>query len=234
MKIFQLAVFLLMWSGLAPAGEIVVDMLLYQKGELGIDPYPSRILMNEDFMRMDEGGNSGNFLLFDRGKQHIYSVTHDDKTVFEIPMREVKLQSPEKLHKKTEKKASEDMPTVAGMQPQHYQLSVNGIECYNVIAIGELLPVAQQALREFRRVLAGEHARVLPQIPADMRNSCEMALHTFYPEWQLEFGLPIHEWDTEGSNQSLINYKSGISVNAELFELPKGYQYYSTDNVPTR
>lgn len=221
----------LIWSGVATGGEITGTLLLYQKSEPGIEPYLSRLIVTNKFMRMDEGDDNGNYLLFDRKKRHIYSITHDDGTVFEIPPRKVGLESPEVLNRTTKKLDSGDMPDVAGKQPEHYRLSVNGEECYNVIAVSGLLENAVDAMRDFRVVLAGEHARALPFVPADMRNACEMALHTFNPEWQLEFGLPIQEWDGQGNSQSLINYKSKILFDEQLFELPEGYQHYSTDSL---
>jgi hypothetical protein len=226
-----LTLILLIWTSIASSGEITGTMLLYQKSEPGIDPYLSRLIITDKFMRMDEGEDPGNYLLFDRNKRHIYSITHDDRTVFEIPQRQVRLEPPEVLNRVTKKVDSTDMPKVAGKQPEHYRLNVNGQECYNVITVSGLLENAVDVMRDFRVVLAGEHAKALSFIPADVRNICEMALHTFHPEWQLEFGLPIQEWDDLGNSQSLINFKGEILFDEQLFELPEGYQHYSTDSL---
>jgi hypothetical protein len=62
-----------------------------------------------------------------------------------------------------------------------------------------------------------------------MQQPCDLALHTFHSGWQLQFGLPIQEWDEAGSGQVLVDYKEGYPVEEKLFELPEGYRHYDTD-----
>lgn len=219
----------LLWCGLAVGSEVSASMLLYHKAEAGVEPYPSRILVTDRFMRMDEGSNDGNYVLFDREKRHIYSITHEERTIFEIPKRAVQIEPPDELRREQEEVTAQNVPQVAGKQPRRFRLSVNGQLCYNVIAVDGVMEQAVTALREFRLVLAGEHAKALLFMPADMRNPCDMALHTFHPGWLLEFGLPIHEWDEMGNSQSLRDFRPAVAVDVRLFELPAGYRQYSTD-----
>lgn len=222
----------LFMAGLAAGGAAVaaesVDILMYKVMEPGVGIYDSRVLVSPKFMRLDDGVDSGDFALFDRNKKVIYSVSHEDRTVFEIPSREVTVQPPEPIVRSVETIAlEEDTPRVAGQQPVNYQLSVNGETCYNVVTVEGVLPDYLKAMKAFRKVLAGEHALALPSIPADMRDNCDLARHTFAPDWQLQFGLPIQEWDELGGGQSLIDFKTGQRVDDKLFQLPEGYQHYS-------
>ncbi|MEJ2407732.1 MAG: hypothetical protein P8171_26445 [Candidatus Thiodiazotropha sp.] len=214
------------------AADVDSTMLLYQAQEPGAGSYPSRILVTERYVRMDDGVDQGDYLVFDRKTHLISSVTHDDQTVFEIPEREITLPSPLKLELRTAEVALQgDAPKVAGKAPHHRELYVNDKLCYSVVAVPGLMDDAVAALREFRQVLAGEHAHTLPRIPADMQEPCDLALNTFHPEWQLQFGLPLQEWDGKGNRQVLMDYKEGFKVDEKLFSLPKGYQHYNSDQL---
>ena len=124
-----------------------------------------------------------------------------------------------------------DAPAVGGKQPQQHQLYVNDELCYSVVVVPGLMDDAVAALSDFRRVLAGEQAKALPRIPADMQKPCDLALNTFHADWQLQFGLPIQEWDELGNGQVLMDFREGMAVDEALFSLPQGYQHYSTDSL---
>jgi hypothetical protein len=230
---FMLAATAVVWSLSAPlqAADIGTTMLLYQAQEPGVGSYPSRILITERTVRMDDGVDEGDYLLFDRKSRLISSVNHSDQTVFEIPAREVSLESPVKLERRSEQVATKGAPPVGGKVPQHHRLYVNSKLCYSVVAVPGLMSDAVAALSDFRLVLAGEHAKVLPRTPADMQEPCDMALNTFHADWQLQFGLPIQEWDEAGNGQSLMDFKEGFAVDEALFELPQGYRHYTTDSL---
>jgi len=208
-------------------------MLLYQEIEPGIEPYPSRILVTDGYLRMDDGTAQGNFVLFDRERLRIHSVNHEDRTVFEIPARPVELKSPiplERRHQRVEPESAP--PKVGGRQPEYYRLYVNDKRCYDVVAVPDLLKPAVAALKEFRQVLAGEHARVLPAVPADLHEPCDLALNTFAPTWPLAFGLPIQARVLDGRGRVLVDFRERFEVAQALFELPEGYQVYGAGDVP--
>lgn len=208
-------------------------MLLYQVTEPGLKPYPSRIIVTSDYMRMDDGEAQGDFLLFNRRSDIVYSVTHSDGTILEIHPRPVTVKSPLPLQMAaTEVAADKGMPQVGGGLPHHYRLTVNGKLCYQVIAVQGLLDDAVQALRAYRKVLAGENARVLPHIPQDMSDPCDLALNTFAPDWQLKFGLPIREWNPQGKGQQLIDFNADYVAAPSLFVLPHGFRHYTPEDTP--
>lgn len=222
---------LMLFSFPALAEDVESVMLLYQAHEPGIAPYASRILVTGRYVRMDDGMDEGDYLIFDRQSRLISSVAHKDQTVFEIPSRAITLEPPMALERRTEQVEVGKAPKVAGIQPQQHQLYVNDTLCYSVVAVPGLMKDTVQALRDFRQVLAGEQAKALPTIPADMQLPCDLALNTFHYDWHLEFGLPIQEWDEAGKGQMLMDYKKGFKVDEKLFELPQGYQHYSTDTL---
>lgn len=213
------------------AADVQSVMLMYQAHEPGVGQYPSRILVTDRYVRMDDGIDSGDYLIFDRKRRLISSVTHDDETIFEIPAREVEQQPPMPLKLRTARVKQENAPAVAGKTPEHRQLYVNDTLCYSVVSIPGFMDDTVQALSSFRRVLAGEHAKVLPRLPADMQEPCDLTLNTFEPEWQLRYGLPMQEWDEKGNRQVLMDYSQSFLVDESLFELPEGYRHYDTDDL---
>lgn len=219
---------LLLISAVAWGQEQQATMVLYQVMEPGFEPYSSRLIVTPRHLRMDDGDGDGSFVLFDRKQNIIYSVTHSDRTVLEIHPQPVAVESPIPLERKHVRvTADEALPAIAGKAPQQYHLSVNGELCYETVAVDGLLPDVVEALTAFRLVLAGENARILTDVPADMQDPCDLALSTYAPGWQLQFGLPIQERDTQGKGQLLLDYSTDYPVEEGLFSLPMGYQHYA-------
>ncbi len=207
------------------------SLLIYQQQEAGVEPYNTRIIVTKDYLRMDDGADEGDYLLYDRKQHRISSVTHDDETVFEIPPRKVKQKPPMKLQRRSSEIKMDKPPMIGKEKPHHHQLLVNDKACYNVIAVKGLLPDVRQVLIDFRTTLSGEHAKLLPRLPADQQEPCDLVRNIFYPGWQLEFGLPIQEWDEQGRGQILVDYKATIPLDDKLFTLPQGYRHYTTDDI---
>lgn len=207
------------------------SMLIYRQQETGIESYNTRILVTERYVRMDDDEDDGDYVLFDRKQGLISSVTHGDGTVLEIPARKVTQEPPMKLNRRSSEVQLENAPDVGKQAPHHYRLFVNDAACYNVVAVKGLLEETRQALIAFREVLSGEHAKLLPRLPADQQDPCDLARNTFHPAWQLEFGLPIQEWDEQGRGQLLLDYKERVELDDQLFTLPADYRHYTTDDV---
>ena len=216
--------------GLNQAVAGTATMLMFQKQEPGLPAYPSRAIVTDRYLRLDDGVAQGDFVLFDRRARTIYSVTRDDETVFVIPPRSVDIPPPVKLDmQSTRVDDGDEVPTIAGRTPQHYRLSVAGKTCYDVVAVSGLMDGVVSAMGEFRQVLAGEHAKTLPFIPADMQEPCDLAINTFAPNWLLKYGLPVQEWDKQGNRRALLNFDPAFEVQDGLFKLPEGFRRYSSD-----
>lgn len=226
---------LLAWAlaGSAVAAELHGAMLLYQVTEPDLEPYTSRIMVTPAYLRMDDGSDDSGYLLFDRQSKVIYSVSHGDRTVLEVHPQPVTAAPPLRLQRAREEVTTpEPLPLVAGRQPHQYRLTVNGAVCYNLITVAGVMDDAVAALRAYRLTLAGENARVLPQVPAEMQDPCDLALNTFAPQWQLEFGLPIREWWTDGRSQQLLDFTDDYPMDAGLLRLPPDYQHYTPGTQP--
>jgi hypothetical protein len=204
-------------------------MLKYMVSEPGLEPYPSRIIITEKMVRMDDDDAEGDYLLFDREKQVISSVTHEDGTVFEIPQRELPKQSPINLKRDHTLQVEEQAPEIGGKQPHQLRLFVNEKLCYDAVVVPGLLPDSVKALRDFNRVLAGEQGKMLNDLPGELVEGCDLALHTFHPEWVLESGMAIQEFDVSSQRgRLLVDIEQEFKADSGMFILPSDYKHYST------
>ena len=194
----------------------------------GIKPYNTRFVVNADYMRIDDGPGSHDFILLDRKKRKIYRVDSQERQIMVVDTKPVKVTPPFDL-KLSEKElgAMKGAPTVGGRQPMRYQFSAKGELCYDVVAVPGLMDDALKAMREFRQILADDSTITLNLIPADLQNACDLARNTFAPTRHLDHGFPIEEQRKDGYRRSLQTFDLHFKPKAGLFDLPKGYKTFS-------
>lgn len=195
----------------------------FMEREEGIDPYRVRMLVTADYLRMDEGRDSDDFLLFDRRKKIIYSVTHADQSILRIPHRGDLLAQESTLDFGLREHSNADMPDFNGKKPRHLAFTANAKTCYEVVAVEDFLPEAVQAMREYLLTLSGEQIVNLNKTPVEMRSDCMLANLIYKPVRHLEHGFPLREWDYKGYVRELLDY-GREQVSAELFRLNPSYR----------
>ncbi|NIP71890.1 MAG: hypothetical protein GWO16_02115 [Gammaproteobacteria bacterium] len=198
-------------------------MLLFQETEPGLEPYATRMLINDAYVRMDDGNAASDYVLFDRDDETVYSVSHANRSILVIHSKPVLGESPIPLEMDARRSKHPNAPPVAGHQPVQYTLLVNGQSCSQVMVVPGMLQEGIMALREFRRVLAGQHAENLPKTPEEMLDPCFVAYHVFAPVQHLQYGFPIQQWDSQGVGRSLVDYDEAFKTDSELFVLPESY-----------
>jgi hypothetical protein len=212
-------------EGKAPAASPSTHlMLLFQEQEPDVDPYTTRVIVTDNYMRMDDGKGARDFVLFDRRDRTIYSVSYDNRATLVIHHKRIKVDSPIPLTIDARKVAHPDAPPVGGHKPVQYDLLVNGKSCTKLVAVPGLLQGALKAMREFRRALAGQHAENLSKTPVDMLDPCFVADAVFAPVRVLQYGFPIRQWDANGKKRTLVDYDTDFKVDPSLFRLPKGFR----------
>lgn len=204
-----------------PGGDL---MLLYMESEPGVEPYQSRLLINKDYMRMDDGKDEGDYTLYDRNKQTIYSVTHGEQSILKLEQVTTKNRIKRKLILDAVKLHDKDVPKVEGKSPVQYRLLVNNKSCSTIYAVKGLHPEAIAALREFRRILASVHLSKLNNTPSEMRDECFLAHEVQVPGRILQYGLTVYEASLSGFKRILVDYKNGVKHNPLLYKLPKAYR----------
>ncbi len=193
----------------------------------------TRAIVTQKFLRIDDGDDAGDFLLFDRARRVIYVTNSLDKRILVIKARAAELTPPTPFEQRVEK-SQESYPNVAGRKVIHYRLFTNGEKCFDVYAAAGLLTDAQQALREYRMTLAGEQAVTAKFTPPEFQSACDLANNVFLPARHLEYGFPVRQQDLTGARRQLLDYKTGLDVAPSLFELPPGYRRFTLGDMRKR
>jgi len=206
-------------------------LLVYQVQEPGVDPYKSRIIITDEYIRLDDNDDGNDFVLVNRKDKTVYSVSDDNDSILVVKHRPVTLKAPIELYPETVRKTDENAPKIDGRELVHYIFKINGEACQDATIAEGLLIEATAAIAEYRHILAGQHATTFKSTPADLQNACDMAMHIFQPDRYLKFGLPVEERDYTGYKRSLIDFDDAYEVNPALFTLPAEYKQFSIDEL---
>ena len=212
-----------------------VTRIVFAEMDISTEPYMSRAIITPDFLRMDYNKDDDDFILFDRKSGIIYSVVHGEKNIVVVKPLEVSIEPPIELSVEVVKGTlDKDIPEVEGKKPEYFQYKVNGKVCYETITVKGLLPFANKVHKQYLKTLAGEHARVLTQIPADQLDACDLAANIYHYQMKFDNGFPINEWHGEYSNgyrRQVVDFEEGFKVAPELLKLPEGYNRYSPSDM---
>lgn len=202
-------------------------LLVFEEQEPGVDAYATRMVLNNRYLRIDDGLDDNEFVLFDRDKRVIYSVSAVRKTILTVQPAAVEPKLPFEVRLIEERQKDGDLPAVGGKAPVRYRFSANEQPCYEVVAVPGLMPPAVTALREYRRVLSQEHAAHVHKIPAELQDACDLAMNVTAPARHLDLGFPAYLRSVTGRVRRLVDYNERYVAAPDLFKLPEGYSRLS-------
>ena len=211
-------------STTAPAVPTVSATVVYLSDhEQGGEPYRTRMIVTPGFLRMDDGEDGRDFILFDRADATIYSVSSGDRQVLVMRRQKVDIEPPVRLIRNVLVDTA-PFPAVGGHKVAHYELMTNRQRCYDLYAADGLLPDVVLALRQYRYALAGQQAATLAVTPSEFQTPCDMDNNVFLPARHLDYGFPVRLVDMTGRMTQLLDYKTGFRASGDLFKLPADYQ----------
>lgn len=205
----------------------------FSETENNLSEQTTRMLVTKNYLRIDDGTNGKDFLLFDRKNKIIYSTNSLDQRTLVIKAQALSIKSPIKLEN-TIKNIPTDAPSIEGNKVTHLQLSTNKTICYDLFAVPGFLPDVTTALKEYRQALAGEQGAVIDTMPAEMLQACDLANNVFHASRHLEHGFPIRLKETNGRFRELVEYKKNIKIDAGLLKLPEGFSKFTTEEIRSR
>jgi len=208
-------------------------MLLFDVIEPGVDDYQTRLIITSDYIRIDENTDENNFVLVERKKDTVYSVSDDNDAILVVKKLPVDIESPVALEVSIDRSeiSGEGVPDVGGRSVVQYEFKVNDKVCHQALIAEGLLPQATKAMAEYRFILAGQHASTMQSVPDDVNNACDLAEHIFYPDRHLQFGLPIQERDPKGNKRTLVDFNNTFVADKKLFVLPADFGRFSIDEL---
>lgn len=238
------ATVLLVACGEKPADEKVVPavtgqaqdnklhiLLRYENDERGIEPYESRMVITDDFIRIDDDENPLNFVLVDRKAAVVYSVVDENDTILVVKKMSVDIKPPMEIKLSEQRLEEDNVPRIDGKKAVQYIFEVNGVVCYQAVVAEGLMPEAASALQEYLSILAGQHAATLQNVPADQITACDISINIFNPGRHLKYGLPVREWDGKSYRRQLVEYDDDYDIPAGLFDLPKEFKRFTIQDM---
>lgn len=206
-------------------------VLEFQEVEQGSEPYPTRMLITDEYIRIDEAGEEEGYVLFDRKNGRIFSVLHESEQIMVVDPLKPLSDPPDNLQLHEQVIIDEKAPSVGSSQPIHYQFYANDTLCYHVIALDNFLPEATRALQDFQNILAAQQQETLDSTPKELQTPCYLANYIYAAGHYMSKGFPFEQWDIQGYRRSLINFEKGRQVDKSLFKLPQGYEFFSVGGV---
>jgi hypothetical protein len=211
------------------AADLTATALYFEESERGVDPYGSRMLINADFLRLDDGMDGSDFILYDRNARVIYSVAHAEKNILRINHHPVEIEPPYELKLVDDLRKDGSAPLIGTGQPEHHVYMVNSQRCFDAVLVPGVLDEEAKALSEYLEVLAGEQARNLFKTPVEFQGPCMLSNLIFNAGKHLERGFPIQETSNTGYSRYLVDYRKGEGIDPGLFTLPADYGRFTLE-----
>lgn len=204
-------------------------LMIFSEREAGSPKsFRTSMFVNKNYLFLADSRSRNDFILLDRARKTIYSVTNGDKTILVIESRPVTIKPPIKIDYEEKSQPSAAIPMVQGRHAYHYRYFANGKQCYDSVTIDpDFMPDVARAMREFRTILAGEHAKSVGRIPSDMYDACDLAVNVFYPTRHIAHGIPLREWDQNGYQRFMLDFKLNFKLKKSLIKMPADYKRYS-------
>ncbi len=191
--------------------EMIV--LRYVDQDPGDSPYPTRILVTPDHLRMDGGEDGGDFILLDRRQRQVINVMHDNRLALVFSPGEVP-PAPAGWDARLDQ-------SDAARGTRRYRLRVRDVVCSEGIAAAHAVPDAARALAEMKVILAATQYRVWQATPREMQHECDLANQVWETGTTLQLGLPLEEREFSGRTRRFES-ESRQPLRPELFRLPAG------------
>ncbi len=219
-----IACLLLLYSFSTTAENIKSLVLFYDEVEEGVGAQKARYIINDQYMRIDDGDNEADYILFDVNKKFIYSINHEDKTILNIKNRQWSL--PEfDFNVSIQQSIVKDAPRVFDKPVHVYSVKVGQKTCTKVFLIKDAYPEEMKVLHKYQLVLSGQQISTLANTPQELHNPCFLVDQVYHTGDYYKSGLPIQISYSRNYAKFLKDFKK-MEIDKKLFMLPQGYQEY--------
>ncbi len=208
------------------SGTVAATLLLFEEAESGVAPYNVRMLVTERYIRIDDGPDASDFVLYDHAENRVYSVLPDNRQIFVVEPMGSYISASADLALREEYVEDEDMPAIAGIPTRYFRFFADDRLCYHVVAADGFLPEVSEMLVAYQNLLATQQQEVREVTPLELQTPCFLANYLYVPETYMSKGFPVRQWDATGYRRSLENVEVDYHVDADLFLLPDSYRYF--------
>jgi len=201
-------------------------VLYYDEYESSTGGQRMRYLINDDFLRIDNGHIDSDFILMDRAKQTIYNVNHEDRTILKITSKP--WQSPDfDFTVKVREAIQSDAPQVMGQSVYSYEVYAEDEVCTRVLLIKDRYMKQMAVMYQYQTILSGQQVSTLANTPQDFHTSCFLLDQVYHKGDYYKQGLPVQITYSRDYSRILTNVQQQV-LDAALFKLPENYQEYQS------
>jgi len=203
--------------------------LSYQEFEEGVEPYRVSYTVSGRFVRIDDESDSSGYIVYDIGKNTIYSISHYDQSILVIPEYQADDFKPG-FEIAVDYQALENAPGIAGKKVYTYEVkaitSLASETCMSIQLVPGLMPDVAETLQKFQKLVSGQQAATLEKTPEEFRTPCYLVDQVYNRGEYYSKGLPIQEWHSNERRRQLLNFEDA-RVDVSIFDIPAGYRQYS-------
>lgn len=204
--------------------QVNVSIVTYMEREAGVEPYPVRIIVSNEFVRLDDGYAASDFVLLDRKSRTLYSVAHENRSVLIIENQPSAASLPDAITLTEDHTTDDEAPRIAGKQPVHTRYMANDATCFEAVSVEGLMADTVAGMQEFAMALGDRQLANMHTVPESMQTPCFLSRYVYTPGRLYAQGLPVQLWDDTGFYRSLTDFIDGEQVTDDLFEVPDDYQ----------
>ncbi|HEY9201193.1 MAG TPA: hypothetical protein VIQ81_06345 [Gammaproteobacteria bacterium] len=218
------AILLTVTMQVSQAAEETGLILYYDEYESSAGGQRMRYLINDDFLRIDNGHIDSDFILMDRAKQTIYNVNHEDRTILKITNKP--WQSPDYDFMVSVREALQaDAPKVMGQDVYSYDVYAEDEACTRVLLIKDRYMEEMAVMHEYQTIMSGQQVSTLANTPQEMHTNCFLLDQVYHTGDYYKQGLPIQVTYSRDYTRILSNIEQQ-ALDAALFKLPQNYKEY--------
>lgn len=198
--------------------------LTYDELEKDAGMQQMRYLINDKFLRVDNGKAASDFILFNVNNKNIYSVNHDDKTILKISHQAWKVPTFE-FSVSRRHELMQAAPEINNKPVFNYQVKAGDKVCTDVFLIKNMFMNELKIIRDYQQTLSSQQVLTLKNTPKEFHNPCFLLDQVYHLGDYYLLGLPVQITYSRGYAKYLKHYEK-INVDETLFVLPEGYEEY--------
>ncbi|VAW58703.1 hypothetical protein MNBD_GAMMA08-751 [hydrothermal vent metagenome] len=223
-KIIYLLLMAFLINVSASAKGIKSLVLFYDEIEQGVGVQNMRYIINENYLRIDDGKDNADFILFDVKQKIIFSINHEDQTILKIENNS--WQRPQlSFEVDIKQQLMPGAPKVFNQAVYSYVVNANDMACTQVSFVKDKYLKDMQVLYLYQQVLSGQQVATLKNTPKDMHTPCFLIDQVYHAGEYYKLGLPIHISYSRGYEKFLKSFKE-MELDKSLFIKPEKYEEY--------
>ncbi len=199
--------------------------VIFVESESGLEPFQTRLLLGDDYLRLDDGDDYGDFVLFDLKTHWIHSYNHEDRTHILVKPKIVEDITSD-IHWYVERQELTDAPMLGGKIPIQHSFYANAQLCSQSMNAKGFLSEVSKVLIDYYRVLEDQNKQTVNHIPEAIKTDCYMANHYLFSTEYLKKGFPLYMVDYQGHEKKLLSYRD-LEKPKIIMQHPENYSTYN-------